>query len=214
MGVNRLAASAEDRRGVFAWFAEEPTGDSHWVYQRALVASGGGATDGFIASYASTAYGSDHSEPLLEDCTISADRKTAVFTFAANDTWGSPRPARWTPTWRWGLRLGGTWTRGWEPQSAEHLHRRPRRPAPRRRSCSLTATTSAAGAWFVGTGANDTTDQGRGAVTLSWPEVHSPTATRSTSGTGSSTTRWRRRGEHELDDAETTSTPRTRRSPP
>jgi hypothetical protein len=53
MGVNRTAASAGDRRGVFAWFASPPTDDAHWVYQKALVAGGGGATDGFIAAYAS-----------------------------------------------------------------------------------------------------------------------------------------------------------------
>jgi RHS repeat-associated protein len=169
MGVNRTAASAEDRRGVFAWFAGEPTGDSHWVYQKALVAGGGGATDGFIAYYASTAYGSDHLEPLLDSCTISQDHKTAVFAFAAGDTWGLSSACQ-MDTYLAMTAGSRTWTRGWEPQTQETFTVDPDAGTPAA-LCSLTSTTTATSAWFAGAGANDTTDQGRGAVTLSWPEV-------------------------------------------
>jgi RHS repeat-associated protein len=169
MGVNRLAASTENRRGVLAWFADEPTGDSHWVYQRALVAGGSGTTDGFVAYYASTAYGSDHIEPLLEDCTISADHKTATFAFAAGETWGLSSACQ-MDTYLAMAAGSRSWTRGWEEQTQNTFTVDPDAGTPAA-LCSLTSTTTATSTWFSGTSPNDTTDQGRGTVTLSWPAV-------------------------------------------
>jgi RHS repeat-associated protein len=163
MGTNRLAASAEDRRGVFAWFASPPTDDAHWVYQSA------GANGGYFAYYASTLYGIDHLEPLLDSCTISQDHKTVVFTFAANDTWGLAAACQMDT--RLAMAAGSrTWTRGWEPQTQNTFTVDPDAGTPEA-LCSLSSTTTATSAWFIGTSPNDTTDQGRGTVTLSWPDV-------------------------------------------
>ena len=172
MGVNRTSSDASRRRGILAWFASPPTGDAHWVYQKALVAGGGGATDGFIAYYASTDYGSDHIEPLLSACTISADHKTAVFAFKALESWGSLSPSACQMDTRLEMSAGssGSWTSGWTPQTSPTFSVDTASGMPQALTC-LSAQTTATASWFVGTANNDANTSGRGTATLSWPAV-------------------------------------------
>jgi RHS repeat-associated protein len=166
MGVNRTSSDASRRRGVLAWFADPPTGDSHWVYQKAA------ANGGYFAYYASTDYGTDHIEPLLGSCTISADHKTAVFAFKALESWGSLSPAASQMDTRLEMSAGssGSWTSGWTPQASPTFSVDTASGMPAALTC-LSAQTTATASWFVGTANNDANTSGRGTVTLSWPAV-------------------------------------------
>jgi len=163
MGVNRTAANAELRRGVLAWFAAPPSGDAHWVYQSAD--TGGG----YFAYYNSTDYGSDRIEPLLESCTVTSDHTSATFAFKPAETWGDPGSSQMDT--RLGMAAGtGSWSSGWVSQTQHTFIADADAGTPAALTC-LTSSTTATSAWFVGAGANDSSTQGRGAVTLSWPEV-------------------------------------------
>jgi len=84
MGINRVddqgaAEPVDDRRGVMAWFAEEPS--SPWVSE---AADGGG----YVAYYDSTDYGIDHIEPLLDECDYDPETATATLVFRVGLDWG------------------------------------------------------------------------------------------------------------------------------
>ncbi len=165
MGVNRLDASAENRRGILGWFATPPT-DAGWVHEQARNESD--ELDGYFAYYSSTAYGSDHVTPLLSSCEIADDHESVTFTFAPNESWGTVDDNQMDTLLE--MRSGNnSWSSGWVPQTTDTFDVSEAAGVPQP-LLSLSSTTTATSSWFSGT-TNDTTDEGRGTVTLSWPTV-------------------------------------------
>jgi len=90
------------------------------------------------------------------------------FAFEVADGWGAIGASQMDT--RLAMSAGAnTWTSGWVSQTAQTFTVNQDVGVPQPLTC-VSATTSATG-WFSGPAVNDTTAQGRGAATLSWPIV-------------------------------------------
>ncbi|MBD3309551.1 DNRLRE domain-containing protein, partial [candidate division KSB3 bacterium] len=161
MGVNRESGAhpdAADRRGVFGWFAEQPA--APWVSQPT-------ANGGYVAYYDSTAYGIDHVEPLLDQCSINAAHSQATFAFRIKDNYGDLQDNDFDTL----LKMdsgNSSWSSGW-------LHNDNNvdiQPSP----IGSLEVSSSAGEWFAEqdqdsdgfADAGSEGEEGRGSISLSW----------------------------------------------
>jgi len=165
MHINRTDQDSSRRRGFFAWFRDVPTG-AGWVYERARNTNE--ALDGYIAYYSTLESGIEKITPLLSESRIAPDRSFVTFVFEVGEEWGDIGASQMDT--RLAMDAGALlWTTDWVSQTTPSFIVDHDVGVPAALTC-LSATTEGGG-WFSGPGTNDTTDEGRGSVTLSWPEV-------------------------------------------
>ena len=112
----------------------------------------------------------DGADADLGDLRLVVERVGSVGLGDRDDNWGSPGTSQVDAYLQMAAGTLESWNSGWTSQTAHTFTVSQAAGTPEPLRC-LTSTTTATSAWFVGTANNDTTTQGRGSVTLSWPAV-------------------------------------------